>query len=130
MFHKDNRLNMSVFEYLFLIGYSIIVVMGIFSSAQVTYSDWWGKTNTIMIGIALLLMITGFVFYSSVNDRAFILGIILIVLCVLIRQESDRGKEIMTFTAVTFLGGLIDWKKTIRVFFIVSSCAIVTVLIL
>ena len=130
MSNRDNRLNMSVFEYFFLIGYSIIVAMGIFSNSQVSYYDWWGHTYSIMIGISLVLMIAGFVFYSSISKRAFILGMILIVMCMLIRQESDRGKEILTFTAVAFLGGLIDWKKTIRIFLIISSCSVVTVLIL
>ncbi len=130
MFNEKKDLNMSVFEYLFLIGYSIIITMGVFATSQFSYSDWWGRTYTIMIGLALLLMIIGFIFYSTISKRAFILCILLIVLCLLIRQGSDRGKEIMTFTAIVFLGGLIDWKKSIRVFFIIASCSVAIVLIL
>ena len=130
MINRNCNLNMTVFEWLFLIGYSIIVSIGIFANSQISYSDWWGRTYSIVIGISLILMIAGFVFYSSISKRAFILGIILIVLCVLIRQESDRGKEIMIFTAVTFLGGLVDWKKTVRIFFVISSCSVAIILIL
>lgn len=130
MFHVNKDLNMSAFEYLFFIGYSIIIAMGVFASSQFAYNDWWGRTYTIMIGIAILLMIVGFVFYSTISIRSFILCILLVILCLLIRQGSDRGKEIMTFIAILFCGGLTDWRKSIRVFFIIASCSVVAILIL
>ncbi len=130
MFDRNDSLNMSVFEYLFWIGYAVIIVVGVFATSQFAYEDWWGRTNTLMIGIGLLLMAIGFTFFSTISKRTFLLGVLLIVLCACIYIESHRGKDIVAFVAVAFLGGMLDWRKSIRVFFVAASASVIMVLIL
>ncbi len=129
-FSKNTIRDPAIFESIFLLVYSTVVAMGILGSSQLSRITDWGKINTIVMALCFMTITLAYLFFGSIDRRGIILCIIMLLLCVVIRQESDRGKEIIFFTIFAFLGAYINQKRAFRCFIVVASSAVAFILIL
>ena len=124
------RQDNSIFERVFILMYSIIIFMNIMSSSQITEWGQWGRVNTLVLGGALAVILVSYLFYGYIDKRSFAVGVLMLVLCFLIREQSDRGKEIIFFTAIAFFGAFIDREKAVRRYVIIASATVLFIIIL
>lgn len=121
MLPRKNDLNNSIFESVFLLMFSIIIAMNIFNSSQISAWASWGRFNTLVLGTALGILLLTFFIYSKIDKRTLIVGIVMVVLCVLIREQSDRGKDIIFYTAFAFFGAFVNREKFIKRYVIIAA---------
>ena len=124
------RQDNSIFERIFYMMYSVIIFMNIMSSSQITEWRLWGHLNTAVLGVALAVILIAYLVYGYIDRRAFLVGAVLLILCLLIRQQSDKGRDIIYFTAFAYLGAFIDREKAVRRHVIIASATVILVIIL
>ena len=130
MFLRKIKPDNSIFETVFLIIYSIIIFMNIMSSSQVSQLPSWGRANTIVMGLSMATLIITFFLFGQVDKRTFILAVIMALVCLAVRQQSDQGKNIIFFIAVSFFGIYTDRRRVVRQYIIVASATIALIVIL
>lgn len=130
MLPRKKDLNNSIFESIFLLMYSVIIFINIMGSSQITEWVYWGKTTTIVLGLALAVILSAYFFYGHIDRRAFLVGVTLIILCLLIRQQSDKGKDIIFFTAFAFLGTFVNRERFVKRYIYIAGFTVAFIIIL
>lgn len=130
MLPRKKDLNNSIFESVFLLMFSVIIIMNILGSSQLSEWSHWGRTNTIVFGLSIGIIFLTFLFYGKIDKRAFIIGIALIIICLIIRQQSDRGKDIILFTTFVFFGAFVNRERFVKRYVIVASFTVALIVIL
>ncbi len=130
MLSRRSDQNNSIFESIFLLMFSVIIFMNIMGASQITEWSGWGRTNTVVLGIAFLIILVSYFFYGHIDKRSLIVGAVLLVLCFLIRQQSERGKDIIFFTLFALLGAFINQERFIRRYVFVASVAVSLIIVL
>ena len=130
MLPRTKDLNNSIFESVFLLMFSIIIIMNILSSSQIAEWSRFGQLNTIVMGASLGIIIITFFAFSKIDKRALIVGAVMIILCLLIRAQSDRGKEIIFFTAFAFFGAFVNRERFIKRYVIIATLTCLAIFII
>ena len=130
MLSRKNELNNSIFESVFLLMFSVIIFINIMSSSQITEWGHWGRVSDLVVFSSLSVIVITWFFCESIDKRTLIVGIFLMVMCFLIRQQSDRGKDIILFTALAFFGAFINRRRFVKRYVIIASATVALIIIL
>ena len=127
MLSQKRDLNNSIFESVFLLMFSVIITMNILGNSQISSWAHWGRMNTLVMGAALGVILLTYFIYSKIDRRTLIVGIVLVLLCLIIREQSDRGKEIIFFTAFAFFGIYVNRERVIKRYVIIAAAACILI---
>jgi len=130
MLPRKKDLNNSIFESVFLLMFSVIIIMNILGTSQLSEWSRFGQLNTIVMGASLGIIIITFFVFSKIEKRALIVGAVMIILCLLIRAQSDRGKEIIFFTAFAFFGAFVNRERFIKRYVIIATVTCLAIYII
>lgn len=130
MLSQKKDINNSIFESVFLLMFSVVITTNILSFSQISKWVHWGTINTLVLGASLGVILLTFFICSKIDRRSLIVGIFMILLCLVIREQSDRGMEIIFFTAFAFFGAYVNREKVIKRYVIIASAVCILIFIL
>ncbi len=130
MLSRKNALNNSIFESIFLLMFSVIIITGILGTSQLSQWTSWGRLYSVATWGSLLVIVLSFFILSDINKRSLVVGIAMIVLALIIRQQCDRGKEIIVFTALAFFGAYVNRERFIKHYVAIAAATCILIFLL